>query len=977
VTVRSSSAAPGIQTGTGKRGRLAQRSFWLPAILIAVLAALFYQSFQPGEILFANDITFGQMKVPANHLPEAFTGSWRMNWLGTEGVAAAPTISALLTMLLSPEIFLKIYAPFSLLFVGFCAWLFFRQLQFNPWVCASGGLAAGLNMHFFSNACWGLGDWNIATGMIFLALAALHAKSLPFWARGVLAGLAVGMNLMEGLDIGAIQCVFFGFYILWQILTNETTWPRKIATAFGTEALVVFFAGFIAAHSISSLVSTQVEGVVGTGQDTQTKQEHWDFATRWSLPKLETLRLISPGLFGYRMSSRITVPDKSSAYWGMVGRDTRIADIIGDDPQRQTKAFDALGLVQQMRNDLQNSDPLVRDNAIRALLGKYTSAARYSGSGEYAGMLVSLLAIFALVNACRGAKTPYSFGERRNVWFWGGAALIGLLAAWGRYGFFYRLLYQLPYFSTIRNPIKFLQPFHVAWLILAAYGLEALWRRYLQPVAPAAGTSGITGFEKKWIITTASVAAATLVAVLVFKFNRRPYLVEYLLEQGINPQRAGPVADFAIGEAEWFFFWLLISVGMLALVLNRAFSGRGAKTAWIIFGGIIILDLARSDIPWIHYFNYEKEYAPNSIVEFLSDKPYEHRVMGRVVPKGIGSSISTRMGQLYDYWQQNDFPYHGIQTLDFPQWPRTPELDANFMKNFGLKGTSLSTSDLWPAERLWELTSTRYILYSTELAAVVNEHADAQHQLNIKTLLTVKPKADVTFLEDAGELTAVPDNHGQYALIEVTNTLPRVKLFANWQPQTDDSNTLRTLTSHDFDPHHTVLIAPNTPLDQPPGDAQLDPGMVGIDVFKSKYVKLHAEAKTPAVLLLTDRVAPNWQARIDHKPAPILRCNYLMRGVFLTPGNHIVEFRYKPPLTTLGLSLCAWGVGIITAGYLIWFRTPESKVAAAQAAPVPQPPSPSPAVPEPVKQKGNGSPAPVTAAAGSRRRRDGKQTKRR
>ncbi len=105
-------------------------------------------------------------------------------------------------MLLSPEIFLKIYAPFSLLFLGFSAWLFFRQLQFNRWVCVLGGLAAGLNMHFFSNACWGLGAWNMATGMIFLALAALNAKSIPqLWARGILAGLAIGMNLMEGFDV--------------------------------------------------------------------------------------------------------------------------------------------------------------------------------------------------------------------------------------------------------------------------------------------------------------------------------------------------------------------------------------------------------------------------------------------------------------------------------------------------------------------------------------------------------------------------------------------------------------------------------------------------------------------------------------------------------------------------------------------------------------------------------------------------------
>ena len=88
--------------------------------------------------------------------------------------------------------------------------------------------------------------------------------------------------------------------------------------------LVVFFAGLIAAHTIHSLVGTQIQGVAGTAQDTVTKEERWDFATQWSLPKVETLRLVTPGVFGYLMSPNITSKDKSSAYWGLVGQDPRI-----------------------------------------------------------------------------------------------------------------------------------------------------------------------------------------------------------------------------------------------------------------------------------------------------------------------------------------------------------------------------------------------------------------------------------------------------------------------------------------------------------------------------------------------------------------------------------------------------------------------------------------------------------------------------
>ena len=79
------------------------------------------------------------------------------------------------------------------------------QLKFSPLASVAGGLAAGLNMHCFSDACWGTGTWNIAMAMTFLAVAALVTDSIRHtWMKAALAGLAVGMGVMEGFDTGAI-----------------------------------------------------------------------------------------------------------------------------------------------------------------------------------------------------------------------------------------------------------------------------------------------------------------------------------------------------------------------------------------------------------------------------------------------------------------------------------------------------------------------------------------------------------------------------------------------------------------------------------------------------------------------------------------------------------------------------------------------------------------------------------------------------
>jgi len=968
VTVRRSLAGSAVQAGAGGGKWFARQWLWLTVILGTTLVVLFFQSFQPDWVLFVNDTTLGQMKAAPNRLPEGFTGIWHSGgWVGMEGPAVAPTISAILALVLSPEIFLKIYAPFSLFFVGFSAWVFFRQLKFNPAVCLLGGIATGLNMHFFSVACWGLGAWNIAAGMAFLALAALCSKAIPqIWARSILAGLAVGMNLMEGFDVGVILSVFVGLFIVWQIFTEEAPGARKVITAFCTEALVIFFAAFIAAHSILSLVSTQVEGVTGSGQDAQTKEQRWAPATRWSLPKLETLRVVVPGLFGYRMLQRITVPDQSSAYWGSVGEDPRIEAIRSGTPEERARALDTFDLPNaEQRKDLENSDPQTRAEAIRALANRFAGAARYSGSGEYAGVLVSMLALFALVNSWRGANAPYTRGERRAVWFWGGAAFVSLLAAWGRYAFFYRLLYQLPYVSTIRNPIKFMHPFHIAWLILAVYGLEALWRSYLRTAAQRTAIlplhlqkwwSKAIGFEKKWAVASLALVGATLVALFIFS-AWKPHLIEHLVQAGFDANRAIPIAGFSIAEAGWFAVWLLISTGVIVGIISGAWNGPQARWAWIYLGAIIILDLTRADTPWIHYFNYKKEYAMNSIVDLFQDKPYEHRVVGRLSPKGLGSGINSSLGQLYDYWQQNDFPYHNIQALDFAQWPRTPMLDASYLKKFALHGNDVAHCDLWPAVRLWELTNTRYILSFAVLAPMLNKQVDPQHFLDIKTCLKVAPKPDLTFLEDAGDTTAVPVDHSEFALMEYPKTLPRAKLYSHWQSPTNDDSTLDTLASHEFDPKQTVLVAQNTPVGQPAGDPKLDPGTVSITDYQPKHVTLQANALTPAVLLLNDRIAPEWKVWVDQKPAPLLRCNYLMRGVFLTPGGHKVEFRFQPSLTPLYVSLCAWGIGILTAGYVVYSRASIPSPTPAPVPPAnPNPPqkaslAPQPEIPNRTKQK--------------------------
>jgi len=208
---------------------------------------------------------------------------------------------------------------------------------------------------------------------------------------------------------------------------------------------------------------------------------------------------------------------------------------------------------------------------------------------------------------------------------------------------------------------------------------------------------------------------------------------------------------------------------------------------------------------------------------------------------------------------------------------------------------------------------------------LLNEHGDpVRHGFHLVAPLRVHYKAGIQYPEDAGDLTADKttdkDPAGTGALIEFDHVLPRAKLFANWQTPTNDAATLATLLSTNFDPAQTVLLATNTPVEQAPGDPGADAGTVDITDYKARDIQLRADAKTPAVLLLNDRFAATWGVWVDQKPARLLRCNFIMRGVYLPPGGHTVEFRYRPDLTTLYLSLGGWAAGLAVAGYLVCGR---------------------------------------------------------
>jgi len=195
------------------------------AILVfsAVILLLFHRSFLPTYALFSNDGPLGRLESECHRLPGRFLGSWQdLSSVGYKEGNALPDLTYGLMFLLGPVVFSKVYAPAALLLLGLGAWVFFRQIGLAPLACLLGGLAAMLNSTFFSAACWGVASHAITVAMGFLALAALAVKRSPqSWLPAVTAGVAVGMGVLEGADIGAIFSLLIAGFVIYQSWTAE------------------------------------------------------------------------------------------------------------------------------------------------------------------------------------------------------------------------------------------------------------------------------------------------------------------------------------------------------------------------------------------------------------------------------------------------------------------------------------------------------------------------------------------------------------------------------------------------------------------------------------------------------------------------------------------------------------------------------------------------------------------------------------
>lgn len=514
-----------------------------------------------------------------------------------------------------------------------------------------------------------------------------------------------------------------------------------------------------------------------------------------------------------------------------------------------------------------------------AFLNSYPEPFVYS---VFIGIGVLVLALLGL-----------SAGRREwNIWFWGIAACISLLMAFGRYAPFYGAVRTiLPIADALRFPVKFVLLTAFALAVLSAYG----WEKLVEDRREEIGASGPPRSPRSFRWTVAVIAAAAaLGTALVSAGVLTPAMSR--LAASVGAQDPDVAASFLANS-------LMVALPRLFL-LSAGLAGafvlveHSEKLRRYGLAMIFVTSTLDPVLAGINLF-------PMADVKSVAEPSWAAQVResdARIYIGGRLQFVVDRTPDPDDVKLDSGLPLVGATYLESIAAFST--YSASFPSAWRVRDSfSFDNAMLWPRE-YWR---ARDCFRSAP-------NADRRRFLE---------KAGVGFYlvtwQEVPGASIVERKPGMepLALWKVAAPQPRAQVTTEWAVEEDAA----TAISRCVEDRKGVLV---DQLPEPAGDPG-PPGEPAALISKESSGEVSILATAPeggGMLVLRDSYANGWTVSVDGRPATILRADGIFRAIRLSGGVHRVEFSYEPPGFRLGIgltSLTALGLAL----FVVVGRRPE------------------------------------------------------
>ncbi|MEA3334522.1 MAG: YfhO family protein [Chloroflexota bacterium] len=167
---------------------------------------------------------------------------------------------------------------------------------------------------------------------------------------------------------------------------------------------------------------------------------------------------------------------------------------------------------------------------------------------------------------------------------------------------------------------------------------------------------------------------------------------------------------------------------------------------------------------------------------------------------------------------------------------------------------------------------------------------------------------------------------GDVKVYENLQTLPRAYVVHKATIVADDGAALESMAQPDFEPgDQAVLVQGDLEASGLLDWANSLTGKDGLAhvtpiSYEPERVIVETTLESPGLLILGDTWYDGWHALVDGAEAPILKANYLFRGIALDQGSHRVELVFQPESLRTGAIITGLGYlllgGLLIAGLL-------------------------------------------------------------
>ena len=472
------------------------------------------------------------------------------------------------------------------------------------------------------------------------------------------------------------------------------------------------------------------------------------------------------------------------------------------------------------------------------------------------------------------AGVAFILRRDRMTWFFGVIVLFSLLVSFGRhfpvlFGPMYKFL---PLFNKFRVPSMIHILLDIAMVVLAGYGIQAIMDfRRLKEKDQARQRQKLMRY---FYIFVGIMAAFTLFLLLA----KSGYL--NLVAKGranLNITQRELAYSKALVDSLKSLFLVSVVVVLVLQYLKKSMTTTVFGFSLIV---LVVLDLWFVDFKIIH------PRPPADEKAFFAETPAVTYIKKDKSIFRIFPVLDNKGGNWYMYhFIQNIKGYHAAKLRIYQEF---------------LEETGYGTQDQYGLNpfisKYWRLLMRNNRIQPQPIPV---QQIDAKRlafdyamldMLNVKYLIN----------------QALPINDQRYKLVqdqqpwvyENTTVLPRAFFADSVEVLTGRRRIFDRMKDGTFDPRKTAIIEEDPPFAIAPADSNT----AVVTSYDIHEINIDASVKKPTILVLSEVYYPSgWRAFVDGVETKIYKTNYILRSIFLQPGEHKILFKFNPRSFAIGL----------------------------------------------------------------------------